>query len=50
MHLFALRYGSATLLLASLCAAQSNNSPAGEWLVVTDLFGTSLQRFYHSFS
>jgi amidase len=44
MRLFSIRCGCAALLLASFCAAQSNNSPAGEWLVTTDLFGTSLQQ------
>src|SRR5690348_12428460 len=36
--------GCAILVLLSFAAAQSAPSPAGEWLVTLDLFGTSLQQ------
>ena len=39
-----IRYGCAVLVLVATSAAQSNASPAGEWLVTLDLFGTPIQQ------
>jgi len=39
-----IRYGCAVLVLVAPSAAQSNASPAGEWLVTLDLFGTPIQQ------